>query len=208
MTSCQPTTAASSLTVWSLSVAGHDPYPRQAHWADPDLDHAAALMRQVFEDPGAAAALGSKAAQTIKSDYSPQAAGEAMARRLQSIRATAVATLAPDPVLEQPPTLSRLPLRIASGPFPAAPGTGQATRERLRRAALTAMKPFTRYQQVVNAELVAAIADLHVEIERERARADAERADRLAEGRRAAQVRLELRELTAQLAGLRRSHGG
>lgn len=30
---------------------GCDPYPASAHWAEPDLDAAAALMRHVFDDP-------------------------------------------------------------------------------------------------------------------------------------------------------------
>jgi glycosyltransferase involved in cell wall biosynthesis len=181
---------------------GRDPYPAQSRWAEPDLDHAAALMRLVFENPEAASVLGAAGAESICATHSPQVAGEAIFRRLESIRATGVVRRGPDTVLEQPATLSRLPLRIAQGPFSAAPGAGQAARERLRRVVLQVIKPFTRYQQVVNADLVAAIADLHLEIERERTRADAERADRLARDRRDDELRAELGALTARLAEL------
>ena len=35
---------------------GCEPYPPNAEWADPSVDHAAALMRHVFENPEDAAA--------------------------------------------------------------------------------------------------------------------------------------------------------
>jgi hypothetical protein len=159
-------------------------------------------MRLVFENPEAASVLGAAGSESIRATHSPQVAGEAIFRRLESIRAMGVVRRGSNTVLEQPATLSRLPLRIAQGPFPAAQGAGQAARERLRRVVLQVMKPFTRYQQVVNADLVAAIADLHLEIERERTRADAERADRLARDRRDDELRAELGALTARLAEL------
>src|SRR5207253_11003241 len=34
--------------------AGADPYPPDGVWAEPDVEHAAALMREVFDDPAAA----------------------------------------------------------------------------------------------------------------------------------------------------------
>ena len=49
------TTAANSYLVdYSLVPIGEgaDPYPPEGEWAEPDLDHAAALMRQVVEQPG------------------------------------------------------------------------------------------------------------------------------------------------------------
>ena len=39
--------------------AGCDPYPASATWADPDIGHAARLMREVYERPAEAAAAGS-----------------------------------------------------------------------------------------------------------------------------------------------------
>ncbi|MCW3067361.1 MAG: hypothetical protein JWN32_4533, partial [Solirubrobacterales bacterium] len=39
---------------------GHDPYPATGTWAEPDVEHAARLMREVFDDPAAAAARGAR----------------------------------------------------------------------------------------------------------------------------------------------------
>ena len=66
---------------------GADPYPADAAWAEPDVEHAGALMRRVFDDPGFAGELGTRAAREIRRTHSPEAAGEVMVRRLESIRA-------------------------------------------------------------------------------------------------------------------------
>jgi hypothetical protein len=106
-------------------------------------------------------------------------------RRLQSIQATGRARRAADPIVERPRALARLPLRLRQGPFPATPGTGQAARERLRQAVLRVIKPFTAYQQAVNADLVAALTELSTEITAEHRRATADRAAADADARRA-----------------------
>ena len=45
---------------------GHDPYPPEAQWAEPDLDHAARLLREVFEDREEAARRGETARADIR----------------------------------------------------------------------------------------------------------------------------------------------
>src|SRR5262249_26901830 len=54
-------------------------------WAEPSVDHAAGLMRQVFEDRGAAAGLGEAARRDIESRYSAAAAGSLIRRRLEAV---------------------------------------------------------------------------------------------------------------------------
>ena len=44
---------------------GNDPYPPTAHWADPDLDVAAALMRHVFDDRGGASNVGERGRRAV-----------------------------------------------------------------------------------------------------------------------------------------------
>jgi hypothetical protein len=44
---------------------GSDPYPPAAHWAAPDLEAAAALMRHVFDDPAAGARVGAHGRTTV-----------------------------------------------------------------------------------------------------------------------------------------------
>jgi glycosyltransferase involved in cell wall biosynthesis len=57
-------------------------YQAGQQWAEPDLDHAAHLMRRVFEDPAYRADLGARARETIRSRFSPEAAGLRYQRRL------------------------------------------------------------------------------------------------------------------------------
>jgi glycosyltransferase involved in cell wall biosynthesis len=57
-------------------------YPTGGTWAEPDVDHAAALMRRVFEHPEEARERGARAAEHIARQHSPSAAGESMLKRL------------------------------------------------------------------------------------------------------------------------------
>jgi glycosyltransferase involved in cell wall biosynthesis len=63
----------------------HGPYRRGTHWADPDLDHAAELMRQVFEQRGDARQKGIMAAADIERWYDSLSAGQGVIERLKSI---------------------------------------------------------------------------------------------------------------------------
>lgn len=63
-----------------------DPYPKGATWADPDVGHAAALMRQVFENQVEAQRRGERAKHDLASILSIVAAGERMRSRLEAIR--------------------------------------------------------------------------------------------------------------------------
>jgi hypothetical protein len=73
--------------------AGAAPYPAEGEWAEPDLIHAAALMRQVFEEPQRAAARGQRAAAEIRRTHSVAAA----ARSLQGLLSPAAGAAAPAP---------------------------------------------------------------------------------------------------------------
>ena len=66
--------------------AGAEPYPPSAQWAEPNLEEAASLMRQVFADQNAARARGARAAEDVRSLHSPVVAGKAIRDRLDSIR--------------------------------------------------------------------------------------------------------------------------
>jgi hypothetical protein len=60
-------------------------YPPEGEWADPSVDHAAQLMREVYSDPREAARRGARAAQEIEQTLSPAATGAAMLRRLEQL---------------------------------------------------------------------------------------------------------------------------
>ncbi len=64
------------------------PYPRDASWADPDLDAAAAAMRRAAADPAASAALGARARAHIARELSVDARVEFMRARLDEIRSS------------------------------------------------------------------------------------------------------------------------
>lgn len=58
------------------------PYLRGMAWAEPDVAHAAELMRRVFEDRDAARALGDRARLHVERELSFQRVGERIRRRL------------------------------------------------------------------------------------------------------------------------------
>src|SRR5205823_2674111 len=60
-------------------------YHAGQQWAEPDLDHAAHLMRRVAEDEPFRARIGARARDTIRSQFSPEVAGERYRRRLGAL---------------------------------------------------------------------------------------------------------------------------
>lgn len=137
---------------------GCDPYPREARWAEPDIDAAAATMREVLEHPEEARARGERARQDIRRTHSPQAAGRVMAERLQRIASGFVAPRrARFPSAVDVEGISR---RVESGPV-------RPTRSRLgrpqrtaRKAVLRVMKPYTAHQQMVDRELLRSLGTI------------------------------------------------
>lgn len=161
---------------------GAEPYPADGEWAEPDIAHASSLMRRLFDDPAEARAVGTRAAADIGRTHSPATAGDLLHRRLESIRATGRARRASDSVSSLGPALAGLPLRIRQGPVRGATrGRGGSARELARTAALRAMRPLAAYQHGINAELVAALEELHRELADLRLEAAADRARLLAE---------------------------
>jgi hypothetical protein len=58
-------------------------YPADGEWAEPSIEHAAELMRDVVRDPERAEALGAQARIDIAERLSPEVTGAAMRRRLE-----------------------------------------------------------------------------------------------------------------------------
>jgi glycosyltransferase involved in cell wall biosynthesis/SAM-dependent methyltransferase len=136
---------------------GNAPYPAEAEWAEPDLDHAAKLLREVFEDQEEARRRGEVAAADIRRDHSAEASGRAMADRLARIRGTL-------PTDDFDPTgLARAEAAAAqdlvrSGQT--APAGGSRLRRAPRAAVLRAMKPHTSYAQQVDRGVTDALMHL------------------------------------------------
>jgi glycosyltransferase involved in cell wall biosynthesis len=64
----------------------HGPYLRGGTWAEPDLDHAATLMRQVVDNRAEATARGMLAARRIAETRAPAVTGARVRRRLEQIQ--------------------------------------------------------------------------------------------------------------------------
>ena len=65
---------------------GCDPYPTTASWAEPDLDQAAAYLRDVFERPEEAARRARKGQQDILDRHNPETSARAISERVEAIR--------------------------------------------------------------------------------------------------------------------------
>ena len=61
------------------------PYRQGARWAEPDLQHAATLMRAVANDPEASKKMCERAQRQLLDQYSPERCGQAMLHRLEHI---------------------------------------------------------------------------------------------------------------------------
>jgi glycosyltransferase involved in cell wall biosynthesis/SAM-dependent methyltransferase len=148
---------------YTLRPIGDDagPYPATGEWAEPDVGHAARLMRHVFEERGEAAERGLRAAEDLCRNHSAEAVGRAMAERIR--RVTARLGEGPDagrPHVHRPAGIDTNPLthRIATTPRPAASGStlGRALVP-FRRILLKLMWPFALQQRAVNEELLATV---------------------------------------------------
>jgi glycosyltransferase involved in cell wall biosynthesis len=82
---------------------GCDPYPASARWADPHLDVASALLREVFDDRREAAARALRAREEMATRHSVQRSARFVANRLAAIRGGSTRQ---DPDLRQSPRLS------------------------------------------------------------------------------------------------------
>jgi glycosyltransferase involved in cell wall biosynthesis len=98
---------------------GCDPYPTTAKWADPDLDEAARLMREVYGDPALRERLGAAAARTIAEEFSTKALAAVLDAHLTEIwagkqydrRRTSKASRPAPPPPPAAPGASRAPWR-------------------------------------------------------------------------------------------------
>jgi glycosyltransferase involved in cell wall biosynthesis len=164
---------------------GHFPYPPDGEWAEPDLEHAARLMREVADDPLAAARRGRQAALDIRRTYSPEAAGETMERRLAQVRAHLESGGAVRHAAVPPATtrLDALRALIAQDPVPLKEGGGPARRLAFR-AGMRLVRPVVRHQRQVAERIASELGRLHEEQRTARHQTGAQIAVVLAELRR------------------------
>jgi glycosyltransferase involved in cell wall biosynthesis/SAM-dependent methyltransferase len=139
--------------------AGVDPYPSDGVWAEPDVEHAARLIRDVFDDPGAAQERAARGQAELRLSNSREAVGRAVAQRLSSIGRSKRRSKAGAPALVTG-ELARVSERVRKGPVPAPHSRFGVPQRLMRGLALRLMKPFTVHERIVDEELVRAIAGL------------------------------------------------
>ncbi|HWT91943.1 MAG TPA: glycosyltransferase, partial [Solirubrobacteraceae bacterium] len=130
---------------------GNDPYPADGEWAEPDLEHAAAVLREVAARPEEAARRAERAAAEVAHAHAPARVGALMVQRLRTLSGLGAAR---DGRVE-PLDLVALADRVRTGPR-----TGDDARGRLRDAVLRVLRPYTVHQRLVDEELLRALRTL------------------------------------------------
>jgi glycosyltransferase involved in cell wall biosynthesis/SAM-dependent methyltransferase len=149
---------------WTTVGRGAHPYPPDATWAEPDLDHAAKLMREVFDDPDEAQRRGAAAKRYMVAHHAPHVAGAAMRRRLENVYdgLSAAAEPAPGPGL---PDLHHTGDRIGGGlPVPA--GRAAAVKKPVRNVTGRVMSPWLARQKSIDEGLLRSLDALYGELDR------------------------------------------
>ena len=133
-----------------------DPYPQDGVWAEPDVAHAAALMREVVGDPDGARRRGERARADILEQHDPQLAGKVMADRLARVtagfgvpaaRGHDLGAFDPQPIRE----------RIARGPHTPDRFRFGAPQRAARKALLRGLKPFAVHEKAVDNDLLRSV---------------------------------------------------
>ena len=167
------------------------PYPPDAIWADPDLDHAAELMRRVVDNPAEARSKGERGAQDIRRTHSPRAAGTVISERLQRIAGQRQDSSPPprtrpvapsgELVRVEPGTVNasagmdtgmeRLRHLLRFGEAPPRPDAGRLRRA-AKRAYLRLLRPYVAYQRRISESTAQALDELRAEVVRRFAAAE------------------------------------
>jgi hypothetical protein len=132
---------------------GHEPYPAEGEWAEPDLDQAAALMREIRSVPDTAQARAARATADVERAHSPAAAGAAMAERVARVLRAPHRGEGAMTAIDLETLQRRLRGDVASG---AAGGL----RGGARRALLRALRPYSVHQRLLDEEIVRAVRTL------------------------------------------------
>jgi SAM-dependent methyltransferase/glycosyltransferase involved in cell wall biosynthesis len=136
------------------------PYPADGVWAQPDIHHAARLMRGVFDDQAEARARGIRAAAAIRQTHSAPVAGARMGQRLDAVRNSA------KPVARSTALAPGLRPLVASGPVAPRRSPAGPIGPALRRVILRLTKPLSAYQKTINEQVLQSLESLGAELHR------------------------------------------
>jgi hypothetical protein len=166
----------SYLVDWTPRHVGPDCeiYPAHGNWAEPDLDHAAELMRRVWKRPEEAAGKAQRARADIDRLYAPAVAGaiaRARLERLTDMRVGVGTGAGADQSFQEIQRELAFDLRRGAAPVPRG-AAGLA-----RRLAFRLMYPFTFHERSLDRALFGSVRQLRGDLDLERAqlRRDRER---------------------------------
>ena len=166
----------SYLVDWTPTRVGPecDIYPAEGSWAEPDLDHAAELMRRVWQRPEEAHAKADRARDDIHRLYAPEVVGRLARARLERLADRSMSSARRPVASEMSAALSELRLAAVEDELAFDPGRGTTPEPRglrgvLRRLVLRLMLPFTLHERKLDRAIADALRGLQAELERERA---------------------------------------
>jgi len=150
---------------------GCDPYPTDARWAEPDLDVAAAAMREVVADPANARVRGERAASDIGRLHAPATRAWFVLDRLEA----AAEANPPPPPLPPLPKRAMEPIRtepskalaeirelLERGPDLESPSRMPGISRRFRTFVLRVLRHHDEHRLLVDKAIIAAIEEIHV----------------------------------------------
>jgi glycosyltransferase involved in cell wall biosynthesis len=158
-------TPANSLLVdWTETRVGPGSrvYPAHGRWAEPDLDHAAALMREVWEHPERAGARAARARADIEGRYSPAAVGQIARARLERLAEDRTADAPGRPLGRTDLPLAAVEQALAVDPGAGSGGPAGAA----RRLVLRLIRPFTYHERAVDRAMLEALRSLQEDVRR------------------------------------------
>jgi glycosyltransferase involved in cell wall biosynthesis len=151
--------------------ADSGPYRAGSLWAEPSVDHAAHLMRLVFDDRELASSRGAVAKQDIERCYSEKRVGEVIERRLAQVYARLPAATAESSMSRA----STVPISYA--PVVRPMDLGRSSHGPLgvfiKRGMNSLLRYHTHYQDEVNVAFASFMRELEAENRQLRARVDA-----------------------------------
>ena len=188
----------SYLVEWEPTEVGAEAehYPADAVWAEPSLDHAVELLREVHADREGAAARGARAASDIAALLSPDAVGHIARERL--VRIASRRTGSPidhGGLLADPDLAARLHFDLDGRQ-----GSRGGARGALRRGLFRAIKPYTASERALDLALAESVRRMAVQLDAERAAAARERRRSAQRDARVAELEARLDEVLRRLA--------
>jgi glycosyltransferase involved in cell wall biosynthesis len=144
---------------------GAAPYDPEGWWADPDLDFAAQMMRDVVNDPVIREERARRGATDIRLTHSPDAAADWLETRIAESRAQGVIDhlRRPGAATSDPASKRDLDHLLSLGGLPPVGEAGQV-RGRAKRAYNRAIRPYAAYQHQVNDSVGRSLEEIRIEL--------------------------------------------